>query len=1138
MKRLGFDLGRVVQLLALLSVATVLRAQTPEAAAPAPAAAEAKFSGTIAGTVKSGDLRIPGVSVTAYHPASRKRYVTSTDADGLYTISVPEPGQYFVRAEMLAFARSIVEINFAADKSGTKQKADFTLTLASRAQQADPTGGALAGLGVEQGGGAGLQALFGGATENLGTDAAQVAGGGTSITGAAMPSLPFAGADSATESFSYTGATANTNDAGLDPERLRERIQEMRDRGEIPGGGQGPLGGGGGFGGGGFGGGPGGGGPGVFRIPRRFNINQPHGMIFYEAGNAALDARAYSLTGVPAEKPDYSRNRIGAILGGPLKIPHLLDASKTTFYFLNYFGTISRNPFDVFGTVPTLAERSGDFSASVIQGGPNAGKPVRVLDPLTGLPFAQNKIPANRINAAAAGLLAFIPQPNQPGTVQNFHRVASAADRSQNINFRIQHSLDPAGDTNQTNQNRTGNANGGAGGRGRGAGGGGGPFAALRSRNNIGFNFNYRKSSSDLVNFSSSLGGKSSGEGINAGVNYTRSFGAWQNRANVNLNLNRVNTGNFLAGVRDIEGDLGILGVSTDPLDFGVPSLSFTHFSGLSDVTPRLRHDMTWQLGDVLSWNRKKRNLRFGGDFRRILQNVRANVNPRGTFVFTGLRTAQGGGGVPVADAGYDFADFLLGLPQQTSIQFSANTFYFRGNSWDVYAQDDWRALAKLTISLGLRYEYISPFSEKQNRLVNLDVNGGFTSAAAVKPGQAGPFNGAFPPGLVNPDRNNFAPRIGIAWRARNKMIVRTGYGVSYNTGVYGSFVQQLAYQPPFSVTQTNVNGAVTPLTLQSGFPQQVSTLTNNFGVDLNYRLGYVQTWNLNVQQELPAGLVMNVGYTGTKGTGLDVVRAPNRGPAGPRIPGVQAFLWQNSQASSILHSGTASLRKRLRHGVSVAGTYTFAKSIDNASSIGGGATVVAQNDQDLAAERALSSFDQRHRFNVNSVFEFPFGPNRRWLSHGGTASKVLNDWTWNVSFTAASGVHFTPRVLGSASDVNNGVNGTLRASATGQQVDIGDRTTALFFNTAAFTLPMAGTFGNAGRNTIQGPGTLSFDSSIGKTISIKDAQQLELRVQASNVLNYPNFSGIDTVVNSPGFGRVSSVAQMRQLQLVARFRF
>jgi hypothetical protein len=358
---------------------------------PAPAAAAPAFSAKIIGSVKSGDTAIPGVVVTAFQTTTRKRFATSTDPDGAFSIILTEPGRYIVRAEMLAFARSLVEIEFAPDKPGAEQRADFSLTLLSRAQQPDLRNG-LAGLSpqaIQQR----LQTLGlgGGMPDAPGFDAGSAADASSANPATAgLPSMSLGGADAATESFSVTGAEGRTSDTGFDPDRMRERIQEMRDRGELPsGGGQGRP--GGGF----------GGGPGAFRLNRRLDINRPHGMLFYESGDSIFDARAFSLTGVPAEQPSYAKNRYGALLGGPLKIPHLFDAGKSTFFYIGYFGSLSTNPFDVFGIVPTLAERSGDFSQTLITSGPNAGQPVVIINPATGLPFPQNKILPGSINVIA-----------------------------------------------------------------------------------------------------------------------------------------------------------------------------------------------------------------------------------------------------------------------------------------------------------------------------------------------------------------------------------------------------------------------------------------------------------------------------------------------------------------------------------------------------------------------------------------------------------------------------------------------------------------------------------------------------------------------------------------------------------------
>jgi hypothetical protein len=765
--------------------------------------------------------------------------------------------------------------------------------------------------------------------------------------------------------------------------------------------------------------------------------------------------------------------------------------------------------------VPTLLERSGDFSQTRIRAGVNAGSLVTIYDPVTHMPIAGNKLSA--INPAAQGLLNFFPLPNQPGDTQNYHAVDSSNTNSQNVNFRLNHNF---GETAR----RTGGGRGGAG--GGGGRGGGNPFG---SRHSLNLALNYRTSTSDIRNYSPFLGGASSANGYNLNVGYVRPFHGLTTRSGFVLNKNHIEANGQYANATNVEGGLGIAGVSTNPFDFGVPTLSFTNYSGLRDVTPQLRDDLTWQLTESISWNHKKHNVRFGGDFHHSSQDLRSNSNPRGSFTFTGFATSTANG------TGYDFADFLLGSAQQTAVQFSPNTYNFSSNSYNLFVQDDWRAKAKLTINFGLRYEYVSPWSESGNRIVNLDAAPGFTAVAAVQPNQVGPFTGTFPGTLVDPDRNNFAPRVGIAWSPRKKTVLRAGYGINYNLGQYGSIIQQLANQPPFAFTETNTT---TPLTLQNGFPASPTGITNNFGIDRNYRLGYSQTWNLNVQQELPSGIVMNLDYTGTEGSSLDLERAPNRGPTGLRVAGVQSFIWESSGADSILHSGTLRLRKRMQHGISFGGSYTHSKSLDNASSIGGGAVVVAQDDLNLAAERGLSSFDQRHRFTADYVYELPWGTNKLWLNSQNWAGKTFGDWSFSGSVTVASGTPFTARVIGDFADVARGTNGTLRADYNGQPIYVSNPAVNQWFNTAAFSLPAPGTFGNSARNLIVGPGTFSVNTSLSKTVPIKDAKAFEFRASATNLFNHANYSSIDTVVNSPTFGQVVGVGSMRKMQIQTRFRF
>jgi hypothetical protein len=493
-----------------------------------------------------------------------------------------------------------------------------------------------------------------------------------------------------------------------------------------------------------------------------------------------------------------------------------------------------------------------------------------------------------------------------------------------------------------------------------------------------------------------------------------------------------------------------------------------------------------------------------------------------------------------VPGTGLDLADFLLGYAQQASVQYGPGKLKMRGRDWNLFVQDDWRARGNLTINYGLRYEYVSPYYEAHDRLVNLDVNSDFTAAVPVQAGGVGQFTGAVPASLVEPDRNNFAPRVGLAWRPRTGTTVRAGYGINYNLGAYGSIAQRLAAQPPFAVTSTTLGTAVLPLPVVDPFAGvDASDTTNSFGIARTYDLGVAQIWNADLQRELPHNVTVNFGYTGTRGTSLDMQRAPNRNPDGSlRIDGVQPFLWESSEGRSTLHSLSGRARKRLASGVSFGGAYVWSRAYDNASSFGAGNGTVAQNDQDLDAEWGRSSFERRHALSFDYSIELPWGTGRHWLNNSGTLARVFGGWSWSGSFVAQSGSPFTPRVVGNYVDVGSGVNGTLRANYNGSDIYLADPTTMRWFNTDAFAIPVQGTFGNATRNLIVGPGSHNLNMNLSKNVTFSRSQGVTIRVQATNVLNTVQFSTIDTVVNSPTFGQVTAVRPMRSVQFQLRFRF
>src|SRR3984957_8759203 len=825
-------------------------------------AAPASGPRNIHGVVKSGNMPIPGAGVSATNAATNEQINAWTDVDGSYVLRIPADGKYRVRVQMAAFAGNTQDVTLDATHQDVQQ--NFELMLQSRAREVrnNEARGNQAGNNPVRNGGENQQQRTNGGGRGVQSLSVSQSGGGQDAGGSSMsdvvPSgmpVPGIAPNSATESVAVSGNTSNSFNA-MSADEMQQRFNDARQQG-------GGFGDSGGFGGGGGRGGFGGGGPMVFGR-RGFDINRPHGSVYYGVGDATLNASPFSITGQPVEKPGYLQNSFGGSVGGPLNIPHIYHGGTKTFYFVNFNGKHGENPFDQFSTVPTLAERQGNFSGIDYTSGLARGQQVELFNPATNTPFLGNQIPlpafspsgacistAGAASCVALGLLNYIPLPNLPGTFQNFHFVTSAISDSDDLNVRVNHSF-------------------GATPAGRRRGGG-----RNSPQNSLQVGFHYHESSTNLTNPFPSVGGSTTVRSFDVPISYTRSIGKLTNIVRVDFNRSRTHTQNLYAFNDNITGALGIGGVSTNPYDWGLPNLSFTDIASLQDTTPALTRNQTYTFTDNVVWNHGKHTWRWGADFRRVQVNTETDSNPRGSFVFSGLNTSQIVGGNAVAGTGYDFADFLLGLPQQTSEQFGQNN-HFRGNFWDVYAQDEWKMRGNLTLNLGVRYEYVSPLTEINNRIVNLDLSPGvlvenpaLTAAGTpIRSGQPGPYSGPLPASLVRPDRNNFAPRVGFAWKPFSKTVVRGGYGINYNTGAYQGVAQQLAFQPPFSTTATNVQATFPSppnLTLQNGFPAPTG-ITNDYAVNPNYRLGYVQIRNLDIQQQIRPTILLNIDYTGTKG--------------------------------------------------------------------------------------------------------------------------------------------------------------------------------------------------------------------------------------------------------------------------------
>jgi hypothetical protein len=1079
------------------------------AAASSPPAAETQSvqtqqslaGGRLHGVVKSGSTALPGVTVTAQNTLTGKRFSTTTGIDGAWSLKIPQNGRYVIRTQFAGFAAGSQEAVLNA--AGHDQAVDFDLLLASRAAQQQqqearqdaaesPQAQAIRQLAA-----AGPQNLS--LASVLAADTETQAGpsnssGQAGAPGAELPSIA-ANSDFGGDSVAISGQSGQVSPlAGLDPDRIRDAMETYRSQIGGGSGAGGLFGGGGGFGGGGFGGGsPGGGGRGNFR---GFNPGQPHGAIFWIGSNSALNAEPFALRGQSQQQPASGTNRFGITFMSAPYFPHLTKPSGKDTVFLTLSGTRSSNPSDQYATVPTDAERAGNI--------PGLAAPIA--------PVSQ-----------AAALLKYFPEPNLPGDVQNYHLLTTAQSNTTQAGVRYMRSLGK----NATQP--------GGGGRG-GFGGGGRRNQNQGLRQSINFNYNWSRSASDNINLFPELGGKGR-TGLNSvQAGYTVGYHKITNVFNANWNRSNSQTTNFFTSATDIATQLGILGtdgapLNASPLNYGLPNVQLSNISGLSQQQPRFSLSQTISLSETLSWIHQKHNLRFGGDYRRVHRDSLGGSNATGTFYFTGTYT------------GSSLGDFLLGEPQETTIDSSAAKSYLRDNVTDVYAMDDWRARPNLTLNYGLRYEFFAPYTEKYGHLAYVDTNprAGFTEAAEVEAGGVGPYSGPLPDSLVYPFRLAIAPRLTVALRLPKQTVVRAGYGMNYTVGQYGGFASSMAHQPPFANEQTNeaatLCGAAAAsdcLSLENGFP--APNTTGNYALDPHYHLPYVQVWNLDLQKTLPWGVVLNAGYNGSKGSDLDVTTAPGRTPAGVSYSGA-LFNYEQAAGFSKFNAGTLRVSKRLSNGVALGANYQYSHSIDDAGSVGGTSTVVAQNWQDIAAEEGNSSFDVRHKVSGTYLYELPFGKDKRWVT-GGAGSHILEGFSVSGSYTIATGTPLTPSYAAAVADVARGTAGSLRPDrVAGVSVTAGGRSLLKWFNTAAYA-PPAGPYGNASRNSIAGPGIIQNSMALSKTMQLGETRSLEFRATASNVFNTVQYSGVDTNVVSPTFGQVTSVGAMRSFQFTGRFRF
>ena len=500
-----------------------------------------------------------------------------------------------------------------------------------------------------------------------------------------------------------------------------------------------------------------------------------------------------------------------------------------------------------------------------------------------------------------------------------------------------------------------------------------------------------------------------------------------------------------------------------------------------------------------------------------------------------------------------------MGIPTTSTIAFGNADKYLRQSVYDAYLNDDWRVNPQLTLNVGVRWEYGSPVTETENRLVNLDVATGFSKVAPVVASDpVGPLTlQSYPASLMLPDRNGVEPKIGLSWRPipGSSMVIGAGYGINYDTSVYQGIAIQMAQQAPLSTSSTVQNSPTCPLTLANGFNPCSASTPQTFGVDPNYRVGYVQTWNLTVRRDLPGSLQMLASYLGNKGTHGAQQFLPNTFPAGgvnpcPSCP--LGFQYLTSGGNSTRDAGQFQLRRRLHSGFTASVLYTFSKSIDDATSLGGpvaatqssgasglGAPVAAtqssvalvQDWLNLSGQRGLSTFDQRHLLNATVQYTTGMGMGGGTLMSG-WKGRVYKEWTFLTQISAGSGLPQSPAV----SSLPVAGYFIVRPNVTGAPLYAAPP--GLHLNPAAYAAPLAGEWGNARRDGITGPNQFSLDTAMLRTFRLNPRFNLDVQVAATNALNHVTYTSWHTDINSTLFGLPASVNGMRTLQTTLYLRF
>lgn len=866
----------------------------------------------------------------------------------------------------------------------------------------------------------------------------------------------------------------------------------------------------------------------VVDVITKSGTNVLHGSLFEIMRNSAVDARSY-FNKRGSAFPSFRLNQFGGSLGGPVMLPKLYDGRNRTFFFMDYEGFRSSTQAFVLGNVPTVRERTGDFTETA-----------PIYDPLTtranpggtGLirdQFAGNQIPVGRRDPIAMKMINAYPLPTAPGRFNNYSSNRVQTQSWNQGDIRIDHQITPkdlffaryAIQNTQTTSPNTYPAT---------------TIAGLDKPVNL----------SDEASFA----GTSYQPAKHFVASYTRIISPTVvNDFRVGFNRYKMDyaPSDYAPGAQ-LGNKLGVPNSNVTPREQNLPIFSPSGYLGIGQTRslPIYRRENTFEELDNLTWTRGTHTLKMGIDFRRRQLTIYQTNLGNGRFNFSpGLTDSRN----PAGTGGDSIASFMLGYATLAGHDYN---FVFPGirlNELGTYIADDWRITKKLTVNYGIRWDYFSPPSESQNRWSNFNVTTGKMDISGR--------NGVGLTADVKRYWKNLGPRFGFAYQALPHTVIRGGFGIFYNTSGSEAGTMRMARNIPFGLSLQTTPGDITPgPTVSQGFaplPSVNFTLADNpsgvvTSVDPNFRPSYAEQFNLVMEHEIaPWEMVVKVAGVGNLGRRLYNPYNANQPIPGPTAvntrrplyalnPNISDVNYFTSNGVSQYYGLQVTGDKRFNHGVSVLLGYTWSHALDNVPlEFGGGATGPAPQDpRNMAAEFSNSPIDMRHRLTVSYLWALPFGKGKAFLNHGGLTNWVLGGWQTNGILTTQSGLWFSPVLQTSTT------NGTGSRPNRSGSVNY-PKTLAQWFDPSplVFSSPKPYTYGNAGRNSLVGPGRTNWDASIFKSFPVYDRSFVEFRMEAFNTLNHPQFGYPNPNIGNAQAGQITSiVGNPRNLQASVRFQF